>query len=103
MNGHFTEPVIRLGCFGGVLLLMALWEMLAPRRPRVARQSVRWLSNLSLVALNTLAVRVLFPLGAVGITIFAQERGWGLFNAFPVADWLALLLTVVIFDLVIYL
>ena len=26
------ESAVRLDCFGGVLLLMALWEVLAPRR-----------------------------------------------------------------------
>ncbi len=32
MPSFDSESLVRLGCFGGVLLLMALWELLAPRR-----------------------------------------------------------------------
>jgi sterol desaturase/sphingolipid hydroxylase (fatty acid hydroxylase superfamily) len=103
MNGLHHESLIRLGCFGGVLLLMALWEALAPRRQHVVRRPVRWFSNLSLVVLNTLAVRFLVPLGAVGIALAAEGRGWGLFHNLDLPAWLAVAVSVVALDLVIYL
>jgi sterol desaturase/sphingolipid hydroxylase (fatty acid hydroxylase superfamily) len=82
---------------------MATWEMLAPRRrPQIARP-VRWASNLGLVALNTLAVRLLTPLGAVGIALVAQDRGWGVFNNVSLPGWLAVALSVVVLDFAIYL
>jgi hypothetical protein len=37
-----AEPIIRLGCSLGVLLLMALWEALTPRRPQAIGRLVRW-------------------------------------------------------------
>ena len=52
-----AEPVVRFGCFAGVLLAMALWEALAPRRRLTVRRPAPWFSNLGLVALDTLAVR----------------------------------------------
>src|SRR5437763_1007464 len=61
MNRLPWEPAVRLGCFAGVLLLMALWEALAPRRRPTAGRPLRWASNLGLVALNTLALRFLAP------------------------------------------
>src|SRR5262249_2062704 len=97
------ESVIRLGCFGGVLLLMALWEALAPRRRPTVGRPGRWLSNLGLVALDTLAVRLVIPLGAVGLALLAAERGWGVFNNVAVPGWVAVALAVVALDLVIYL
>jgi sterol desaturase/sphingolipid hydroxylase (fatty acid hydroxylase superfamily) len=97
------EPVVRFACFAGVLLLMALWEALAPRRrPAVARPA-RWFSNLGLVALDTLAVRFLVPLGAVGAAVVAAERGWGVLNNVALPGWLAVVLSVVALDLAIYL
>jgi hypothetical protein len=48
-----AEPVIRLGCFLGVLLLMVLWEVLAPRRPQAVGRLLRWPNNLVLVVLDT--------------------------------------------------
>jgi sterol desaturase/sphingolipid hydroxylase (fatty acid hydroxylase superfamily) len=97
------EAVTRLGFFAGVLLLMALWEALAPRRrPSVARPG-RWASNLGLVALDTAAARLLLPLGAVGVALVAEERGWGLLQNVRLPAWLAVALSVVALDLVIYL
>jgi sterol desaturase/sphingolipid hydroxylase (fatty acid hydroxylase superfamily) len=100
-----ADPVVRLACFGGVLLLMTLWEALAPRRrssPAVSKP-FRWLNNLALVGVDTLVVRFLVPLGAVGMALLAQKRGWGLFHNFAVPGWLAVVLSVVILDLIIYL
>ena len=57
------EPLIRLSCFCGVLVLMTLWEVLTPRRPQSIRRLLRWPNNLGLVILNTFLFRLLFPLG----------------------------------------
>jgi len=62
MNLISGESVIRLGFFSGVLLLMAVWEMLAPRRRLTTAKPLRWFSNLGLVVLDTLSVRLLLPL-----------------------------------------
>jgi sterol desaturase/sphingolipid hydroxylase (fatty acid hydroxylase superfamily) len=97
------ESLIRLGCFAGVLLLMALWEALAPRRRRSVSRPLRWSSNLGLTALNTLAVRFLVPVGAVGTALVAEQRGWGVLNNVAVPGWLAVVLAVVGLDFFIYL
>src|SRR5438067_8521480 len=96
------ESSVRLGIFLSVLLLMASWELLAPRRALGGRKRLRWLSNLALVGLNTLALRVLIPLGAVGMALFAEERGWGLLNYLTLPPWLAIFLSVVALDFIIY-
>lgn len=97
------ESATRLACFVGVLLLMALWELLAPRRPPAHARRRRWPSNLGIVVLNTLAVRVVWPMGAVGVALFAEERRWGLLQNWAVPPWLATGITIVILDLVLYL
>jgi sterol desaturase/sphingolipid hydroxylase (fatty acid hydroxylase superfamily) len=102
MNLLTQESAIRLGCFVGVLALMAAWEVRAPRRRRTTARPVRWASNLGLVALDTLAARLLLPLGAVGVAWLAEERGWGLFHNVVLPAWLAVVLSVVALDLAIY-
>jgi sterol desaturase/sphingolipid hydroxylase (fatty acid hydroxylase superfamily) len=97
------ESVIRLGCFGGVLLLMALWELLAPRRLPTVSWPLRWGSNLGLVAFDTLVVRLLVPLSAMSVALLAQQRGWGLFNNVTLPAWAVVTLAVVALDLIIYL
>ena len=97
------ELTIRLGAFFGIFASMALWEILLPRRRLLFSKLQRWLNNLSLVVLNTLLLRLLFPAAAVGMASYAEIHGWGLFNAVPLPGWLAVVLSVVLLDLVIYL
>ncbi|MDR5857908.1 sterol desaturase family protein [Halomonas eurihalina] len=96
------EPAIRLGVFTGVLAAMALWEIAAPRRPQRYSRRQRWPHNLMIVALDTLAVRLVFPLAAVGAALLAAEHGWGLFNTLASPGWLAILVSFVALDMAIY-
>jgi sterol desaturase/sphingolipid hydroxylase (fatty acid hydroxylase superfamily) len=96
------EALIRLGAFAAVLLLMAVGEMLAPRRRLSVQKPLRWASNLGLVVLNTVVARVVIPLGAVGMAMIAERNGWGLFNNLDVPVWLAVVASVIALDLAIY-
>jgi len=97
------EPAIRLGFFFGILLLMAGWEYLTPRRRLSQPKPSRWANNLAIVFLNSILLRLLFPLGAVGMALFAEQNGWGLFNYFDVSVLTAILVSVVALDFFIYL
>ncbi|MFW3615406.1 sterol desaturase family protein [Billgrantia antri] len=96
------EPLIRVGIFLLVLAAMALWEVLAARREQRIRRWQRWPGNLLILVLDTLTVRLLFPLAAVGAALVAAERGWGLFHLVPAPLWLALPLSVLLLDAAIY-
>jgi sterol desaturase/sphingolipid hydroxylase (fatty acid hydroxylase superfamily) len=98
-----NEVTIRLGFFFGVLVLIALWEVLAPRRDLTTSKTVRWLSNLAIVFIDTAVVRLVFPIMAVGMANLGQQHGWGLLNNFDVPYWLAVVVGVVVLDLAIYL
>jgi sterol desaturase/sphingolipid hydroxylase (fatty acid hydroxylase superfamily) len=97
------EPAIRLACFFGVFVIMAVWELLAPRRRLSQPKMQRWLNNLGLVVFNTALLRLVFPLAAVGMAATAELNSWGLFNRVEAAGWLALLASAVILDGAIYL
>ncbi|MBI2736268.1 MAG: sterol desaturase family protein [Rhodospirillales bacterium] len=97
------EPVIRLGAFVGIFALMALWELWAPRRREAIGRLRRWPSNLGIVVLDTLLVRLAFPTAAVGVALLADSRGWGLLPALDAPPLLAIAAAVVLLDLAIYL
>ncbi len=97
------EAAIRLGSFATVFLLMTLAEFVWPRRRRVDPTPARWFSNLGLMTLNTVVMRLTLPLTAVAAAVLAEARGWGALRLFDLTNWLALLLTVVLLDLVVYL
>jgi len=52
---------------------------------------------------DTILVRLSFPILAVGMALMAEERGWGLFNALEAPVWLAIVVSVIALDLAIYL
>lgn len=96
------EPLIRLSAFLGVFVAMAAWEILAPRRPLSHPRLRRWPSNLGIVVLNTVVLRALFPMAAVGAALAVEDRGWGLFNVLALPSLLEVAAAVVLLDLVIY-
>jgi sterol desaturase/sphingolipid hydroxylase (fatty acid hydroxylase superfamily) len=97
------EPALRLAAFAGVLITMAAWEVLAPRRARTLSRRRRWPANLGIVVLNTALLRLLSPVAAVGVALSAESHGWGLLNYFALPPWTALAAGVVFLDLAIYL
>ncbi|WP_415902665.1 sterol desaturase family protein [Neptuniibacter sp. QD29_5] len=97
-----NEPIVRLSCFFGVFTVMACWELYRPFRPLLQKKWFRWRSNLSLVVLNSLLLRVMFPVAAVGVAGYAQAKGFGLFIWLDLPIWLEVLLAVVLLDFLIY-
>ena len=97
------ESLIRLCAFVAVLLAMAAWETLAPRRKRTVGRATRWPANIGVVIVNTALLRLILPAGAVGFALLCAEHGLGFFNAMHVPIWFTILPSVVILDFVIYL
>ena len=97
-----TESLLRLAAFAGVLATMAVWEVLAPRRPQQIARSRRWPNNLAVIAVDTALVRLIFPITLVGFAALVEDRGWGLLQLLSVPSWLAVPLAVLVLDLAIY-
>src|SRR5690606_33359340 len=83
--------------------VMALWELAAPRRRLSQPKGVRWANNIGLVFFNSFLVRLVFPLAAVGMAVFARVQGWGVLTYFAVPPWLAVLAAVIVLDFFIWL
>jgi len=91
---------IRLTSFLAIVTFMASWEAISPRRCLTTSKPKRWLTNIGIVVINTLTVRLLFSAAAVGTAFFAGEQRWGVLN---ILDLFATLLAVITLDFIIYL
>jgi sterol desaturase/sphingolipid hydroxylase (fatty acid hydroxylase superfamily) len=98
-----NEPLVRLSVFAAIFAAMAAWEVLAPRREQKLARGTRWPSNIGIVVLDTVLVRLLVPTTAVGLALVAEARGWGLNHALQLPLWAAVPLAIVALDLAIYL
>lgn len=98
-----AEPTIRLWAFLSILTAMALWEVAAPKRRLEIPRVIRWTNNFALIVVDTIILRLTFPILAVGLAVVAKERGWGILNAIEAPFWPALIISVLLLDLAIYL
>jgi sterol desaturase/sphingolipid hydroxylase (fatty acid hydroxylase superfamily) len=98
-----NELLIRFGFFFGILIIMFFWEIIAPRRSLITSKATRWVTNLGLVLIDSIAIRLVFPAALIGFAFLFQQRGWGLFNLFGLSYLLNIVLSVLILDLAIYL
>lgn len=98
-----NEAGWRLSAYLGVFVLMAIWEIVAPRRLAGPTRVQRWPSNLGIVLVDSMLLRLVFPTAAVGFALLVEARGWGLATLLALPSWLAITASVLVLDLVIYL
>ena len=98
-----NETNLRLTIFFGVLLVMAVLELVIPQRKLLYSKGTRWANNLLLVALNSVLLRFLAPIMATGAAVLAAEKDMGLFNLLDLPYQLEIFLMVALLDFSIYL
>ncbi|MDQ5909232.1 MAG: Fatty acid hydroxylase protein [Pseudomonadota bacterium] len=96
------ESLFRLSSFFTVLLTMMLWEWRQPRRILSLPRTRRWPANLGIIVVDSLILRLTFPVLAVGAAGWAEAHGWGLLNRLEAPFWLAFIISLLALDLVIY-
>jgi sterol desaturase/sphingolipid hydroxylase (fatty acid hydroxylase superfamily) len=106
--GHFLpyEAAIRLGVFGLIFAAMAVFELWSPKLERAemagALKARRWFTNVSVLVISSLCLRVVFPAAAVGTAMWAEAHGYGLFRLAGVDPLLAGIASFLILDLAIW-
>ena len=68
------EIAIRLISFVLIFIMVALWEIRAPRRTLTTSKKWRWFDNLSIFAINPVVLRLMFPVLAIGMAQIAQAK-----------------------------
>jgi len=96
-----NEPLFRLSAFAGMLLLMIAIQHFWPRRGD-GRPARRQAVNLALAVLNTLILRLAFPVLAVALAVIVHDRQGGLFGWLAWPAWLTIPLAMLMLELIIY-
>jgi sterol desaturase/sphingolipid hydroxylase (fatty acid hydroxylase superfamily) len=102
-----NEPAIRLSIFLAIFLCLALAECIWPRRARRHSRNKRWQTNLLMIFVGMLGVRLLGFISQLVLPLsmahYAQEHQFGLLNQFPAMPlWLSIITALLILDCSIY-
>ena len=97
-----NEVLIRLFFFFGIFVFMAILESIFTKRELLLSKNKRWLNNISLVFLNTIIIRILFPTAAVGVSMYTHNNSIGLFNILDLNIISTIILSIILMDLIIY-
>jgi sterol desaturase/sphingolipid hydroxylase (fatty acid hydroxylase superfamily) len=100
-----NEVIIRLSVFLGVFAILALTEVLLPRRKRDINRGPRWFTNLSLIVIDSFTLRlmaIVMPVMAVGAAADAHAHGWGLLAMVDWPNWVEVVIAMLILDFVIW-
>jgi len=97
-----NEILVRISVFLIILLSMILIEFIIPFRKRKVQRSLRWKNNILILLMDSIILRLLFPAAAVGIAIYAENIGFGLFHHITVSFIPLLIISIILLDLTIY-
>ncbi len=99
-----NEASWRLGAYLAVLVTLLLAETWLPRRKQRLATGRGWhvVHNLALAAINVGVARLIPLLSVVAAAKWGESRGLGLFQQWEAPGWLQTILTLLAFDLLIY-
>jgi len=96
------EAAFRIVVFVAVFAAVALVEATFPKRPPTQARWRRWGINLGMVVLDVAVQRLTLGALAFAAALYAQERGWGLFNALDLPWWLEAAVAFLALDFAVY-
>lgn len=96
------EATLRLCSFIFLILMFMGLENIRPRRLPDKANRTRRINNILLLILNIFAIRLIMPLAIFEVAVLAADNNLGLFNVLPIPLFLNVVLTLIIFDCLIY-
>ena len=88
-----SETAVRVAAFIGIFATMAGLELVQPRRKPDELKFARWRTNLAMVVLSNVIMRLIFKFvltfAAIAAALWAEENQFGLFRTLDVPIWFA--------------
>lgn len=97
-----NETYLRFFFFLSIFFIISILEYFIPRRGLLISKSKRWFNNIVLIIIDSLIIKIIFPIVAVGASLYANQKGIGLFNVLDFAPIYSIILSIIILDFIIY-
>ena len=82
--------------------LLLVLEAVFPRKQRSMPRAPRWRTNLIIILVDSVAIRLMGPVTAIAVASYTAQNDIGLFNWTSLPGWLEFVLALILFDLAIY-
>jgi sterol desaturase/sphingolipid hydroxylase (fatty acid hydroxylase superfamily) len=96
------ELQIRLSVLAGVLLTMVVLDNTLPARTRTLAWITRWWSAIALTSINSILIRLLFPMVGTTLALWCAHNSLGLMNQIDLPWSVALIASLLALDFVVY-
>ena len=101
-----SDGLIRLAIFAGVFALMALIELLWPKRRLIVSKQSRWFTNIGISVAATLLLRLMamlaVPIAALAAAFYAEAHQIGPLNQIAWPQWVKVVIALLVLDLAIW-
>ncbi len=98
-----SDPgLLRIIIFFGLLLLYGAIETFRPYRTFPYSRLLHWRTNLSLAVINNILIKLILPIGASGVALWAHNESLGLFPIFNMPKSIEIVIGVLLLDFVIW-
>ena len=102
-----SETSLRIGIFLIAFAAFSTLEAILPKRPRLQSRTRRWSTNIAMVLMSTLLVRVLAifapALAMTAGAVLAADLELGLFHHIDLPAWIEIALAIALLDLAVWL
>jgi sterol desaturase/sphingolipid hydroxylase (fatty acid hydroxylase superfamily) len=102
-----SEAAIRISIFMAVFSAMAAFELWSPKLQRDelrgALKTQRWLTNVGMLVISSVLVRMVFPSAVVGVAIWAEAHQFGLSYQVALPVLVAGIIAFVVLDFAVWL
>jgi sterol desaturase/sphingolipid hydroxylase (fatty acid hydroxylase superfamily) len=101
-----SDGLIRLAIFASVFVVMALIELLWPKRRLIVSKQRRWFTNIGISVVGTLLLRLMtmlaVPIAAIAAAFYAEQHQIGLLNQVSWPEWIKVVVALLVLDLAIW-
>jgi sterol desaturase/sphingolipid hydroxylase (fatty acid hydroxylase superfamily) len=108
MEGLFgqSDGFLRLAVFVVIFVVMALIELVLPKRTLITSKGRRWLTNLGISVTASVLLRLMaglaVPVAAIAAAFYAQQNHIGLLNNVAWPEWVKVAIALIVLDLAIW-
>ena len=97
-----SQEQLRIFFFLGVFAFLSLLEFFLPRRELEESKKKRWFSNLSLIFIGNICVKLFLPITVIEFSLWVQSHDLGFLNFLAVPQFFTFVLGLLFLDLAIY-